>query len=207
MPDRLLITGAAGLIGGEVARLGLARGCDVMGVDLTGAPDLDEPWVQGIDWVRADLADGDRWRDRARGCQALVHAVSPLRPDHARQLLEIARQAHIPRLVLLSTSDELPGLPPGHTTQAREAEQAACGAGDAPPTCVILRTGLVWGPRRSIPEACARLLSATSPPPAIAPERVERVGMAALRAALEPEHHGVLEPDQIAHLGDAMMIQ
>ena len=39
------------------------------------------------------------------------------------------------------------------------------------------------------------------------PLRVERVAMAALRAALEDTIDGVLEHEEIEHIGDAMMIQ
>ena len=41
----------------------------------------------------------------------------------------------------------------------------------------------------------------------LTPLRVERVAMAALRAALEPSIEGVLGHDEIEYIGDAMMIQ
>ena len=47
---------------------------------------------------------------------------------------------------------------------------------------------------------------ATWPAPRIA-LRQELAAMAALRVALEPQHHGTLTADEIAHLGDAMMLQ
>ncbi|HDR9158245.1 TPA: NAD(P)H-binding protein [Burkholderia vietnamiensis] len=72
---QVLVLGASGGIGGEVARQlrdagwqvrALSRGLDAASVER-----------DGIEWVRGDALDRDAVLRAARGCSVLVHAVNP----------------------------------------------------------------------------------------------------------------------------------
>jgi nucleoside-diphosphate-sugar epimerase len=68
-----LVLGATGGVGGEVARVLVARGWRVRALarNLAAAPELGVEWVQGDAMVRADVVAA------ARGAALIVHAVNP----------------------------------------------------------------------------------------------------------------------------------
>ncbi len=222
----LCVTGASGLIGAEVCRLTVAMGHRVIGLSRHGRDNVpEEPWVEGVEWLRADIFDPDSYRDALKGVDALVHCVGlasedeeedrtfeRVHGDAAILAYRTARHAGVGKFVFLSASDALP-LQDRSRVEAKRRAEVIIAAGDMP--YVFLRPGLVWGARRPLGRAAARLLdiaSASELPGAqtlerYKPLRVERVAMAALRAAIEPDVTGILDPDEIAHLGDAMMIQ
>lgn len=75
---RVLVTGATGYIGGRLVPTLLAAGHEV----LAGARDVsqlqDQPWVQDVSVVRADVLDPESLADALRGVDAayyLVHAM------------------------------------------------------------------------------------------------------------------------------------
>src|SRR5687768_685869 len=70
---RVLVTGAAGTIGGAVSRALLTRGHQVLGVVQTDA----EPVDPGVQALVADLTDPALVTSAAAGVDAAVHAASP----------------------------------------------------------------------------------------------------------------------------------
>lgn len=195
-PTKLIVTGAGGLIGAEVCRLTVALGHDVVGVDRRGRPELDEPWTYGVQWVEQDVFDVGGWAGHLDGCEALVHCIRGVDErggDAALVAWERARAAGLRKFVMIAAESELSALAAGLSgAEARVAEGELRHA--------ILRAGVVWGPGRTMSAAIAGHEGATA-------QRVERVAMCALRAALEDQISGILEIEQIEHLGDAMMIQ
>lgn len=195
-PTKLIVTGARGLIGAEVCRLTVALGHDVIGVDRGGRPDLDEPWTYGVQWVEQDIFDVGAWSSHLDGCEALVHCVRGVEDrggDAALVAWELARAARLQKFVMIAASGELSALADG----LAGAEAVILGGELAH---AILRPGLVWGPGRALRAARVGHEGVTT-------QRVERVAMCALRAALEEQITGILEIERIEHLGDAMMIQ
>jgi nucleoside-diphosphate-sugar epimerase len=70
-----LVLGAAGGIGGEVARQLLASGWQVRA--LHRHPERVASQCPGLDWRTGDALDKDAVADAARGCSVIVHAVNP----------------------------------------------------------------------------------------------------------------------------------
>ena len=77
--SRIVVTGAAGLIGRHVVRRLLQAGADVVAVDrvpLEEAPPEDAPGR--LEEVTADVRDGERLRASLDGAQGVVHLASLL---------------------------------------------------------------------------------------------------------------------------------
>ncbi|MEZ2294742.1 NAD-dependent epimerase/dehydratase family protein [Variovorax sp. RCC_210] len=75
--DTVLVLGATGGIGGEVARQLRDAGWEVRALKR-GAPPADASGQRdGITWLAGDAMDAQAVRQAARGCAVIVHAVNP----------------------------------------------------------------------------------------------------------------------------------
>ncbi len=105
--QRILVTGAAGMLGSHIVDLLLARGDAVVGVDnfLTGAKAnlgaaLEHP---SFEFLEADISDGI---DVSGSLDAVLHLASPASPLHFRTMpLEILRVGSIGTLNALDLAD------------------------------------------------------------------------------------------------------
>lgn len=79
----VLVLGATGGIGGEMARKLFARGWQVRALTRSGPTGLRA----GIEWVRGDAMDGPSVRHAAEGVSVIVHAVNPPRYRHWDKLV------------------------------------------------------------------------------------------------------------------------
>jgi dihydroflavonol-4-reductase len=120
---RVLLTGASGFIGAQVASELSAAGADVRGFSRSAPP----PEVRLSTWVRGDVRDPRAVLRAMRGCEAVVHAAalySYCRPatgameevnvQGTRNVVEAAVRSGIRRLVATSTSatcGPVPGRP------------------------------------------------------------------------------------------------
>lgn len=181
----IIILGACGFLGREIARLSVALTHPTLGVDLLPALS-HEPWTHGVQWHQADALVLDAWSHLITPQTRIIAALGAhtylLTPKLTHGL---NRHGHL-RLVL--ASDTLPALPLLVDVDA----------------CALLLPPL-WNEDHPWPGA-EPSDPATWPAPHTA-LRQELAAMAALRVALEPQHHGTLTADEIAHLGDAMMLQ
>ena len=105
--QRILVTGAAGMLGSHIVDVLLARGDAVVGVDnfLTGAKAnlaaaLEHP---SFEFLEADISDGI---DVSGSLDAVLHLASPASPLHFRTMpLEILRVGSIGTLNALDLAD------------------------------------------------------------------------------------------------------
>lgn len=169
-PVQLIVVGASGTIGAEVARLGVAYGADVYGITLDGVPPNTDPWTHGVTWI---AGDGHHPSTYAKLPPAPVIIVAPVTPPDT-----LCAQAR--RIVWLKpVSLDLKVEPLENIVQAFVAEIDISPLSDA------------W-------------VEVEDDSPAI---RVETVAMALLRAALQDDVDPVLDQQQLAFLGDAVMLQ
>lgn len=169
MSARVMITGASGFIGRELARRLVGEGTEVVGVDLRPPA---EP-VPGVRHVDGDVRTRGPWQEAAAGCGVVVHAAaivgmpSDTSAFHAvnvvgtRNALDAARRAGAERFVLVSSvvtfgldfpdgvGEDHPVQPTGvpYTDTKIAAEQVvlmAHAAGEQ--EVVVVRPGDVYGP-------------------------------------------------------------
>lgn len=216
----LFVYGLTTYLGREVARFGRAMGHRIVAIGPGPMPAVDEPWMHGIQWnlggQAIDLEDVEERPAAILYCSTALWSGEGGRferiiVDGPRQLVEAAAQLpHPPRFVLRSTTRQH-FLASGFTAHHRRAEQVVARSGL---DFVILRLPLLYGPDR--PDSVAAMmvgrvldrvpLSFVS---RRAPRtmRVETAALAALRAALEPDIAGILEPQEVARIGDVMIPQ
>jgi dihydroflavonol-4-reductase len=112
---RVFITGATGFVGGHVARSYAAAGADLRLLTRQTSR-LDS--LSGIDaeMVTGDLREPEKLRSALTGCDALVHVAADYRlwvrdpkemyaanVDGTRELLKLARETGVPRMVYTSS--------------------------------------------------------------------------------------------------------
>ena len=78
MAKTILVLGATGGIGGEVARAFLRRGWRVRALTRRSADAAAKfPWLTGVEWVGGDAMDAASVRAAAAGTQFLFHGANP----------------------------------------------------------------------------------------------------------------------------------
>lgn len=212
----ICVLGGSGHIGREICRLAVAMGHRVVSVSRRGRPRLDQPWLEGVEWISADVGDPSAWRDHLPGCEALVYCVGIAREDPvagqtferlhieaADRAAREAEQAGVPTFVYLSASTPPAAVAEAYLTTKHRAEQKL---EERDLDLAILRPALVYG-GGALEAADLRFAAVDADEPGRRALPREKVAIAALRAALEPETTGIFEVDDIDHLGDAMFLQ
>lgn len=205
---KICVLGGANFLGREICRLAVAMGHGVISVAPEGRPEQSAPWLEGVEWVSAEPDQPDTWRKHAADCEAIIDCYDTFDSSAPRDLdraKEADSDSDASRYVYVSTasvdrSDASPADADSTPESPGEATLASI-----PGHTVVLRPGPIDQSRPNAPstdETPESLETAASD----GVER-ERVAIAALRAALEPNRSGVFEAAEVAHLGDAMFIQ
>lgn len=167
-PDRVVVTGAAGMLGGWLVRRLRAHACPVSGVDIRPAADP----FDDVRYAVADVRDLPAMTRAFEGAHAVVHCAAglPSYPepeiqsvivDGTRTVLGAAREAGVSRVVHISstavyglptvvpTTEEHPRTPVDAYGRAKAAAEEACEQFRAGGLCVpILRPKTFLGPGR-----------------------------------------------------------
>jgi dihydroflavonol-4-reductase len=111
---KLFITGATGFVGSHIARRAVDEGASV--VCLARATSNVKNLPKEVEVVQGDLREPEGFASALRGCDALIHVAADYRlwvPDPAdmykanvegtRDLLRLAREAGVPRVVYTSS--------------------------------------------------------------------------------------------------------
>jgi dihydroflavonol-4-reductase len=181
----VLVTGAAGFVGGHIARHLARSGHEVRG--LTRGPTPSCPDDPRIEWIKGDLRDPATRREAVAGRRAVIHAASwvslgrdpgalsqAINVEATRSLLDDAKRAGVARFVLTSSLHTLAAgtvaNPADETTawnlgsvdspycrSKREAEHLVRQASQDAFATIVLCPGMVVGPRDPKPTS-TRLL-------------------------------------------------
>ena len=121
---KVLVTGATGFIGGNLARMLWSRGYEVSALVRKGS-DARALQDTGIRQVAGDILDRDSLDNAVRGCQAVFHCAAAYTfwsPDPSlvyrtnvtgtENVLDAAGDAGVPRIIYTSTVSTI-GLPDG----------------------------------------------------------------------------------------------
>ncbi|MBA2664843.1 MAG: hypothetical protein H0U74_21320 [Bradymonadaceae bacterium] len=189
--EKIVVIGGSGFVGREVCRLGRALGHEMLSISPDGRPALDEPWVEGVGWVIGEAAGFESWQQWLEGCYSVVVCEeAELEGQLVALLGAAAERAGARKFVLVSRANAAATL-----AQAAEVESDLLARAF---TTTILRPAAIFGEGHPL-DVLGQELTRALP--------VERVAMAALRAALEEAMQGILDNDAIDDYGDAMMIQ
>jgi nucleoside-diphosphate-sugar epimerase len=210
VPDRVLLTGATGFVGGHVARVLVEAGYEVV-CGVRAASDLR--WISGLDVERVPLDLGGRPEDLSRAVQnagMIVHAAGITRARRAAdyysvnaggtdKLAAAALAAGVRRFVLISSlaargPDGCAGPASAYGRSKLEAE-ARLRSLDDRMEAVVLRPAAVYGPRDTDLLPLFRMARAgwlPVPPGAgsLQPVYAEDVARAVLAAARQPASFG-----------------
>ena len=172
-PRNVLVTGASGFVGLELAKRLLAQGCAVRGLCRRRRPDLEK---LGMEMVYADLADAAAVRSACQGQDTVFHVAAKVgiwgnyRDFHkanvegTQAIINGCRDFGVKKLVYTSTpsvvfngqdisgqDETLPygtAIPCPYPASKLIAEKAVLAAHDLPPghlKTVALRPHLIWG--------------------------------------------------------------
>jgi uncharacterized protein YbjT (DUF2867 family) len=193
----------------------------VISISRHGEPEIDERWVQGIEWVSADVFSPDQWAEYLDGAEAVIDCIGRAKPpsdeadieqiERPLQLIaEHADRAGVDSVVYISAASA-PAWADTYIESRRRAEGLL---EDRSYSVAVLRPALIEGsdrPESIVEGALVDLLGRGDESREWLNSRRglrrEKVAICALRAALEPDIEGTLDIDDIDHLGDAMFIQ
>ncbi len=203
---KVLLTGGSGFVGGQLAKLLVARGHEVIAL-VRRSSKVDGLKALGVRVTVADLHTGDGVDEAVRGVEVVQHVAGVTKARSEEEYLRgnaettrmlasvLARQKRPPRFVLCSslaaagparigkprTEDEQPAPVSMYGRSKLAAEQAAREFADRVPT-VIVRPPFVYGPG-----------DLTNLPPLIA---MGRTGVY-LKAGLGPKHFSFVHVDDL----------
>ncbi len=171
-PERCLVTGGGGFLGGAVVRELRARGHDVRSFSRRKYPDLER---QGVEQHVGDLADREAVTAAVSGCSRVFHVAAKAGAwgpwegyfrtniEGTRNVIDACLAAGVPALIHTSTPSvvfdgrdiegraehelELPRHYEAHYPRSKAvAERAVLEANCATLQTVALRPHLIWGP-------------------------------------------------------------
>jgi nucleoside-diphosphate-sugar epimerase len=152
---KLVVTGAAGMVGQNLVPRLLERGDRVLAIDKhPGNLELLRERAPGADVLVADLAEPGAWQEVLAGADAVVdlkaQITAPTAAPHQRnnveatlRVVEACARHSVPHLVFLSSSVVISVADDHYTRSKREAERAVR-ASAVPHT--VLRPPLMYGP-------------------------------------------------------------
>lgn len=175
MADRVLVTGACGMLGSHVVDRLAAAGVEVVALDVADPLPGHGSRAPGVRPVRADLTRPEQWRAEMAGCTAVVHAAALLtsatgvRPRDGvlvnvvatHDLLAAAVAAGVGRFVLVSSgsvygtatgpaplTEDHPLRGTSFYAVSKISAELQCTAFTAAHglACTVLRMGSLYGP-------------------------------------------------------------
>ncbi len=219
---KLLVTGGSGFIGRAVCALAVERGMTVVSLSRHGAPLLTHTQaLEKVSWLKGSVFDA-ALVTALDGVEAVVHCVGISKErsgkdesfkrangDSAIVVAEAAKARSVPTFVFLSAGEKPPWAHEEYLSSKRRAELALAKICER---LVVLRPGLVYGSERRLASFTAtamRLLALVRAPSreadANTPVSLDVMARAVLRAVVDPNARGVIEPARIASFANVAL--
>jgi len=210
--EKIIIFGGSGFIGSEAGKFAVSQGLDVVSVAQIERPPGSEAWMEKVRWVAADVFDVASWKDYLQGAKAVIHAIGIIKEypdkgvtferingDTAIIIAKEAAKAKVEKIVFMSAAIKPPGVSEHYLAAKRRAEKeiAALELDSA-----FFRPGPIYGPRQPMPYLQRVTINFLSNLPIdylkkARPVKVEIVGPALIKAALDLNIKGVLDSEAI----------
>ncbi|GBF87375.1 hypothetical protein Rsub_00086 [Raphidocelis subcapitata] len=158
-PPTVVVFGGRGFVGSAVCQEALKQGLEVVSVTPSGTPPLTRaPWVDRVEWVRANALEPRTYQHLLPGAVAAISCVGGF--GSTQQMLQVngaanaaaiaaARAAGVPRFAYVSAHmPPVPGfeqLMEGYVKGKRQAEEEL--ARQYPDGGVALRPWIIYGDR------------------------------------------------------------
>jgi len=170
--QRVLVTGATGAIGGEIARMLVAQGTAVRAISRANS---DRSLLgDSVEWFEADVRDASQVRRAVEGCNTIYHCAGFVGPLHyrlgdfedinvtgTRNIIESAIQTGVRRVVHTSSISAIGGkggevadettvdseIMEGYPESKRKSEELALAATFRGIEVVSVNPAVVYGPR------------------------------------------------------------
>uniref|UniRef100_A0A7S0MZM9 NAD(P)-binding domain-containing protein n=1 Tax=Pyramimonas obovata TaxID=1411642 RepID=A0A7S0MZM9_9CHLO len=158
-PAKIVVLGGNGFVGSEVCKEALQQGMTVVSINRSGPPSINEPWVDRVDWVNADVFDESSWSYTLPGAAAVISCIGGFATTAADMEricgdatiagVGAAVAAGVPRFVFVSVHDyNIPDFlkdQSGYFSGKKRAEDAVLL--QFPEGGAVLRPGFIYGSR------------------------------------------------------------
>jgi len=215
---KIVIFGGGGFIGSHICKLATETRHQVISIARKGRPHGRAPWMDTIEWVKADIFESDSWRSYLSNCDAAIHCIGQLLETPSRGLTyhrvngesailtsRASQEAGVGSFVFLSAAATPPLIPSAYLEAKRRAETFVQATNSH---WAVLRPALVYSWDRAwsvLPGQVGRLLASLpllrDRIGSLRPLPADVVATTALRAAMEPNIAGILDVDLIDRLG------
>mmetsp|Transcript_147 Transcript_147/g.447 ORF Transcript_147/g.447 Transcript_147/m.447 type:complete len:322 (+) Transcript_147:94-1059(+) len=155
---QILVVGGSGFVGSAVCKEAVKRGFEVASMSRSGRPRRDEPWMNSVEWIKADALKADAFTMSLKTVQSIISCLgafgSPatmkkVNGDANIQIAKAAAMEGVPRFVYISAHRyklvEGAGPLHGYFAGKRAAEEEIRKL--FPSSSVIIRPAMVYGTR------------------------------------------------------------
>lgn len=201
---KVLLTGATGFVGAEIAKQLGQAGHPVRRLVRAGRPRRETP-ASGSEFQPGDVTDAASLKGACDGIQAVIHLVGiisevggqtfeKVHTQGTKNLLAEAQRAGVRRFVQMSALGTRPNAPSRYHQSKWAAEESVRGSGL---DYTIFRPSLVYGPRDHFVNLFAKIIRRSPVVPIIGrptalfqPVSVEAVARAFVRSLTDPRATG-----------------
>lgn len=199
--SRIIIFGGSGFLGQALIKAALRKQFKVVSISRSGKPLSDEPWVDQVEWLSADVFELKSWATVIQSTDYVIDSIGILfekktkevtyekfHYQAAKLISEVTRKNKACGLVYISAAIGVPFFS-GYLTQKVRAEKIVC---KNFPSAIIIKPNFMYGEQRTGTVMMAKLICAMKKIPLInsffkelKPEKVDTVANEVIQLLIE----------------------
>lgn len=199
--SRIIVFGGSGFVGQALLKAALAEQFQVVSISRSGKPISNEPWMDQVEWLSADVFDPKKWAEVIQPKDYVIDSIGILfekkaqgityekfHYQAAKLISEVAAKNKSRGLVYISAAIGLPFFS-GYLTQKIRAEKIVR---KNFPSALIVKPNFIYGEQRKGTAAIAKLIRLMKKIPLInyffrklQPEKVDTVANEVIHLLLE----------------------